>query len=102
MIAHTPGPWAWTYDGSSTYSIGPSKDPQERSVATIFEQRDARAMANAHLIAAAPDLYAALRDLVECARNWISWANATEWVDFDEESALRDSRAALAKADGKA
>ncbi len=33
-MAHTPGPWTWTYDGSGDYSIGPD-DPQVNPVANI-------------------------------------------------------------------
>lgn len=44
-------------------------------------------LANAHLIAAAPDMYRALRDLVDNGK-----------IFFDDDYA--DARAALAKADG--
>lgn len=64
--AHTPGPWGYTYDGSSTWSIGPAADPQVDRVATIFGTRnnDAICRANARLMAAAPELLAALKALL--------------------------------------
>lgn len=66
---HTPGPWAWTYDGSKDYSIGPAEDPQVDAVAHVYawQRNDDRAAANCALIAAAPDLLAALESLLaEC------------------------------------
>lgn len=93
--AHTPGPWQaqpWRY-----------RNP-ERKVLTIQTERDAVAQlldlwppdareaekaANAHLIAAAPDLLAALRD--------ICTADETSTLD----GAVAIARAAIARAEGK-
>lgn len=58
---HTPGPWGYVYDGSSTWSVGPYDDPQVGSVLTVYDRKDDRARANARLIAAAPDMLTALR-----------------------------------------
>lgn len=66
---HTPGPWGWTYDGSSDYSIGQADDPQVKRVANIYawQRNHDQAMADCALIAAAPDLLAALKALLtEC------------------------------------
>jgi hypothetical protein len=58
---YTPGPWGWTYDGSSDYSIGTLADPQgDNRIAHVWDKNDERARANVNLIAAAPDLLAAL------------------------------------------
>jgi len=56
--AHTPGPWAWTYDGSKDYSIGEADDPQANAVAHVYawQRNYDKARANCALIAAAPDL----------------------------------------------
>lgn len=59
---HTPGPWSLKDDISLV--VGPSADPAGDPVATI-EGHPEEAFANARLIAAAPDLLAALRALVE-------------------------------------
>lgn len=96
--SHTPGPWGYTYDGSSTWSIGPSDDPQVNSVATIFDRRDARARANAQVIAAAPDLLAALKRAREALK-------ATEditgtWDLYQHSPEMQAINAALAKAEG--
>jgi hypothetical protein len=66
---HTPGPWGWTYDGSSTYSIGSEEDPQARQVACIRDRNDRRAMANARLIAGAPAMRAMLERLIEVLKD---------------------------------
>lgn len=55
-------------------------------------------VANAHLIAAAPDMYRALCDMVD-------QFNAEECVDFENEAdyrVIKAARAALAKAEGGA
>jgi hypothetical protein len=55
--AHTPGPWGWCYDGSSTYSVGPEADPQDGAVASVYARKhNERTIANLALITAAPDL----------------------------------------------
>jgi hypothetical protein len=86
MSTHTPGPWGYTYDGSSTWSIGPEADPQDGSVASIFDRKDERARANARLIAAAPDLLAALKYLLE--------------LGGDDDRRIA-AEAAIAKAEGR-
>lgn len=60
-IGHTPGPWGFTYDGGGDYSIGPADDPQVDRIAHVAETMSGhgdweRRMADARLIAAAPDL----------------------------------------------
>ncbi len=62
-MSHTPGPWGYTYDGSSDWSIGPEPDPQGDCVAGVWDRNDDRARANVSLIAAAPELLAMLRRL---------------------------------------
>lgn len=73
---HTPGPWNLTEDGYGIYYVNPQieagasiHDPQHDSViarvdgqavdAAFFGQDDDTLLANARLIAAAPDLLAA-------------------------------------------
>lgn len=71
---HTPGPWKSTVlrygariesDGASVAWVGPD-DTRECADGRIVEVMTKRAVANARLIAAAPDLLEALKDLVEC------------------------------------
>ncbi len=81
--AHTPGPWGWCYDGSSTYSIGPEADPQDGAVASVYaRQHNERTIANLALIAAAPDLLEACKAFDD---------------DGPTEDVYRQVRAAIAK-----
>jgi hypothetical protein len=60
MTKHTPGPWYWETDDSWPYVCGPA----HQRIADIYPQGFAgttkSAMANTHLIVAAPDMLAAL------------------------------------------
>ena len=60
---YTPGPWGYIYDGSSDWTIGEARDPQENPVAHIWDRNDARAHANARLIAQAPTMLKIIRCL---------------------------------------
>lgn len=84
MTAHTPGPWAVEDArrvlGSTDYG---------RSV-----MRDAEVEANARLIAAAPDMLAALRRLLDCP------ALRLEGHEYEDELAIDLARHAIAKAEG--
>lgn len=99
-LKHTPGPWA----------LGELLDPGDNTKHVAIIQRegvtqgavclvssvnlfDAQDAANAHLIAAAPELLAALRRLVSA----YSYDNIPSVAD-----ALREARAALAKAEPEA
>jgi hypothetical protein len=108
MAGHTKGPWrvdetkalgaygVWTdyathpgHDGAGYPSQVCSMGPTTRSEITR-EQRDA----NARLIAAAPDLLAALRSLY-------GWKHCMRTVEPDQlEAALAAAMAAIAKAEG--
>jgi hypothetical protein len=93
MSKHTPGPWGYCYDGSGTWSIGLNSDPQaEPPYASIMDRNDERAGANAPLIAAAPDLFKALKAILEEANGDI----------FSEISYLLvdAGKAAILKAEG--
>jgi len=92
---HTPGPW---------FAVGYQVEIESETVADIcttnahlFGQpglhNDATAMANAHLIAAAPEMLAAL----ECITDALSPPRNAE-----EEAAIAAALAALAKAKGEA
>ncbi len=68
-MIHTPGPWRSVYDGSSEWSVGPDEDPQDLRIATVQKCSVGQdgwheAAANAMLIAAAPDMLAALKELL--------------------------------------
>lgn len=93
VVSHTPGPWLAASHPSSVGGL-PIVGQQGRSIASVtffhlgaaFEKHDAESRANARLIAAAPDLLAALRDfLAEADAGHVS-------VDTD-----RRARAAILK-----
>ncbi len=57
--AHTPGPWAYEVDESGASVFMDDSDPGRAYVAEVSSQPEQTA--NARLIAAAPDLLAALK-----------------------------------------
>jgi hypothetical protein len=98
MSAHTPGPWYVGAQNDGLYIIDrqpspsnddPRHDADVELVATPFAARGATVEANARLIAAAPEMLEALKDVME------------RLVDRHEadESAVK-ARAAIAKATG--
>lgn len=107
-VAHTPGPWLIADDGLFVYALhhyGWSKgapcmvnrfsarvDALTHQGGTVEE-----AKANAHLIAASPDLLAALKELLEDPDYQIAIGGNPHAVD----AMLSRARAALAKAEGK-
>ncbi len=58
MSKRTPGPWHYAYEGSGLHSIYP--DGSSEAVATAENSK-----ADAHLIAASPDLLAACKGIME-------------------------------------
>ena len=107
MSAHTPGPWLIVQDddfaGLSIRS-GNERDASHISYLQICadinglrkkseKYADTEAQANARLIAAAPDMYAVLRELSECSQYW---------SEYDVPLGIHDRiAAALAKADSQ-
>jgi hypothetical protein len=103
---HTPGPWKVYFDdvykegepvieGVSVVGV-PDKDGDEtEQIAYIIND----SVDDARLIAAAPDLLAALKNL----RDWIEEQKIMELVGFDDEQGLDDvmtfTRIALEKAE---
>lgn len=94
MSKHTPGPWEATYEPcemGNDWRIE-CKSDTGFVVGVVMYRHDADEWAaNAHLIAAAPDLLAALRDIV-------AWADRAGC----SEAFQRDARAAIARAEGGA
>lgn len=99
MSKHTSGPWRVKTSGSEddfvTRSVHGARSPGGDEVAfvTTGSYNDDVEAANARLIAAAPELLAALSELVACVKGGGS--------DADTWQALRDADAAIAKAEGK-
>lgn len=102
MTEHTPGPWKAAHLGDSIAILGTraeDPEPDGRTVAEIFDT-DTEATADARLIAAAPDLLAALEWIVEFASERPEWFNGP-MPDSAENVWLEDARDAIAKAEGK-
>lgn len=99
---HTPGPWGIEscYDGGRT--ICEMRSAERLVCVNATEDADPRGYyatdANARLIAAAPDLLAALLLLKSWVDNWSpDFTNDPEWPGDAEKI-----RAAIAKAEGRA
>jgi hypothetical protein len=100
---HTPGPW-------HTYTSGNTRDCVEsvkegKFIAVVYDGADSRPCennptqsANAKLIAAVPELLAALELLVTQSANLCEVAGQFVPVDASFQKALSDARAAIAKA----
>jgi hypothetical protein len=103
--AHTKGPWevkrsAHKHDGAYDYAISA---PDALVLAEAFG-RDAvgrypEAEANAHLIAAAPDMYEALKTFVAEYVDLVESGDAGFW-DPEKEAKVIAARSAIAKAEG--
>ena len=95
MSKHTQGPWAVRDIPTGQRYIGPSQDGGAPSVALVLSRvnvPDERLAADARLIAAAPELLEALRNLVE--EQDANEGHATA-ATYDK------ARAAIAKATGE-
>lgn len=89
---HTRGPWKLAGGFfAATVFVGDKKKPR---IIHDGIQSDPEAVANARLIAAAPDLLAALRHLAECV-------DAERELSSASEIALDEARNAITKAEGR-
>lgn len=98
MSAHTPGPWRWVgpfLDASDLVSDhGPIIEYQSYEGQSFAGTSDAQDEANARLIAAAPELLEALREVMAEVEDCCA-VPADEW-DF-----VAKVRTAIAKATGE-
>ena len=91
-MSHTPGPW-FNIDDSFIRARFPHQNGEH--VATVWSHGAAQTAANARLIAAAPDLLAALVPLAHLYRGQIT--NTGEYYPALLDAAIN----AIAKAEGK-
>ena len=109
---HTPGPWHFHFAGSiaeqSDGEYGGATGITTRSEAAFFQDgergdliawvpHDGHHVANARLIAAAPELLERLRECV----TWLEDYYDAVSMDDDEEQHLEAARAAIARAEGR-
>ena len=116
MSAHTPGPWDWftdldhDKDGPARYLKRPGAQCVRKlvgsngqgffwTIGTTVGLTPATDEANARLIAAAPDLLEAARDLVRFIER--DWPQIHPDGDLLHGGALIAIRAAIAKAEGR-
>ena len=78
--AHTPGPWVKAGRGDGTGQL-----PIRANGKIIAAVRDHGSLADAQLIAAAPDLWEALRDL-----QWAAWEAECKNPSFALDDAIRN------------
>lgn len=83
MSKHTPGPWAITGDNGLTCTVGSLGTPVAKVLC-------GNSLADARLIAAAPEL-------LEALNTWLAQYSAEEYEDCPE---VVQTRAAIAKATG--
>ena len=84
-LQHTPGPWKFSlFDGEPNVALVQMR----HGFATVHGTRVGR-VANAHLMAAAPDLLSALREIVDIE---------SQSTDPEIRSAVNQARSAIKKA----
>lgn len=93
-MSHTPGPWQIQYLGngeSEVLSNGPDRDDCAGICivagglgSSIGDGRDYESEANARLIAAAPELLAALEECIteEASASWCTFTNAKRRLSY--------------------
>ena len=97
-MKHTPGPWQlipcdeWGGEGEAFVMITQSGD-FDYSIATVWCDDSGSHIADAHLIAAAPDMLAVLKELEESACYWSKYDVPLGIVDRIKE--------AIAQAEGR-
>jgi len=95
MSQHTPGPWVWS--GKVLDSAhGRIFDHAKYEGMWFAAYDDERDKANAHLIAAAPDLLASLVEMEEMLHGWMQDNTGLRELDV-----LERCESAIAKAKGK-
>jgi hypothetical protein len=87
--AHTPGPWEAWQRQSAVFVVA-----CDFQVALLCDGNNSEINANAHLIAAAPDMLAALRGILDDAK-------AYGMADSAFSGSLIEAAAAIAKAEGR-
>ena len=109
-MSHTPGPWTKRGGGPSCIKGGDrddvpfhvvkvDKDEQGRRRTAFVAVCDATTLnneANAHLVSAAPDLLASLREMEDMLHLWMTDNAGTRELDM-----LERCEAAIAKAEGR-
>lgn len=96
---HTPGPWKWWTTHEGSHRINPEEGGLVIASCDTRNPFSYEQEANARLIAAAPDLLEALKDLLDTS----VWADAegNVTIRLSGEPAVKRAIAAIAKAEGR-
>jgi len=109
-MSHTPGPWMLDYVVDGAYAIHGTAAGDQILIATRapIPRLHEEFVANAHLIAAAPDLLAAVHRAVETIRalhdiGLIGSPHAAEemWALYQQSPEMQAIHAAITKAEGR-
>jgi len=92
MTKHTPGPW------KLGPSLGEVRDDDDNVLCDVYDDNDEQAEADAHLIAAAPDLLAACE---ACMTLLVRYENRSVAPEIGTGAAINAAHAAIAKARGQ-
>lgn len=102
MSKHTPGPWAVRRNGvivgGEIFEYTNGSTQSQIAMACVVEEGNGEQIANALLIAAAPELLAALQE----ARNYLIWyhVNFPQQINTDDYEAMPRIDAVIRKATG--
>lgn len=92
-MAHTPGPW---YANDECIESAGPEGPRDVTLAVVTHSADAHA--DARLIAAAPALLAALREIISCAHINMPYGGKAYCVS---DGRMDAARAVIANAEGQ-
>jgi hypothetical protein len=95
---HTPGPWRVAAMRGFAGSIGVGPKGETAVAVIAADAFPSEREANARLIAAAPELLAALRAMIGV---WEHGIDPSDEQEIGEPTAVRWARAAIAKAEGR-
>lgn len=111
MIKHTPGPWSIFSDEPRNYYAGIEADgfsivvigyPDEFDDSGVRGRTTDETKANAHLIAAAPELLQALENLLcEYEDRECQFGDDYLWVKHEDKITIDHARLTIAKAKGE-
>jgi len=97
MPKFTPGPWKVTYDAGFYVVFSESTGDVIAVMCGNYGEREG----NAYMVAAAPDMYEALRLACDYLHNWLNDKRNPEYVRLTLQRTCELVRQALAKAGGK-
>jgi hypothetical protein len=99
-MKHTPGPWALHIDELAVFGAEPNRQQVVDCEVSSPNLTDVERKANARLIAAAPELLAALKTLFDDYKQLADSGDCGFWK-LEDQSAGKRALTAIAKAEGQ-